>query len=53
MVDEPAIGISRLRITVDHPLVGMGRGAVEVVVDFLAVLAVIPLGIGQAVEALF
>src|SRR5205823_8609592 len=52
LLDQPGIGKSRLRIFVEHAHVGMGRRAVEVVVELLDILAVIALGIGQPEEPL-
>ena len=52
LLDQPGIGKFRLRILVEHAHVGMGRGAVEVAVELLDVLAVVALGIGQPEQPL-
>ena len=50
--DESIVGKRGLRIFVEHPHIGMCRYAVEIVVEFLDVFAVIPFGVGQAEQAL-
>ncbi len=52
LLDQPGVREGCLRILVEHAHVGMGRGAVEIVVELLDVLAVVALGIGQPEEAL-
>jgi hypothetical protein len=52
LLDQPGVGKCRLRIFVEHAHVGVGRGAVEVIVKLLDVLAVVALGIGQPKKAL-
>jgi hypothetical protein len=48
LLDQPGIGKFRLRILVEHAHVGMGRGAVEVAVELLDVLAVVALQVVTA-----
>src|SRR5262249_41998604 len=50
--DEPVVGKFPLRILVEHFQVGVRRRGVEVVVQFLDILAVVGLAVGQAEEAL-
>ena len=45
--DEIVVGKGTLRILVERPHVGVGRRAVEVVPEFLHVLAVVALGVGE------
>ena len=52
LLDQLRVRESGLRIFVEHPHVGVGRRAVEVVVELLDVLAVIALAVGQAEQAL-
>ncbi|MGQ9914635.1 MAG: hypothetical protein ACUVQQ_09850 [Thermogutta sp.] len=49
--DELTVGKRALRILVQHSQVGMAGRRIQVVVDFLHVLAVVPLGIRQSEEA--
>src|SRR5690606_3640917 len=48
--DETAVGVFGLWILVERLHPGVGRGGVEVVVEFLDVLAVVALGAGEAEE---
>ena len=50
--DEMIVGVCRLRILVEHPHEGMGRCAVEVVIQLLHVLAVIAFLVGEAEQPL-
>ena len=50
--DEPRVGKSGLRILVEHPHVRMGRGTVEVIIEFLDVLTVVAFRIGQPKQPL-
>src|SRR2546429_3260292 len=52
-LDEPRIGIFRLRIFVERLQVGMRRRRIEVEILLLHVLAMIPLAAGEAEQALF
>ena len=52
LLDEPAVGILRLRVLVEVLHVRVGRRRVEVEVVLLDVLAVIPLAVGQPEQAL-
>jgi Na+-transporting methylmalonyl-CoA/oxaloacetate decarboxylase gamma subunit len=49
--DQTVVRVGRLGVLVEHLHVGVAGDAVEVVVIFLDVLAVVPLGVGQAEEA--
>jgi hypothetical protein len=49
---QPFVRIGRLRIFVEHPRIGIRRRRVQVVVEFLDVLAVIALGVGQPEQPL-
>ena len=51
--DELIVGKGALRILVKHLQIGMRRCRVEVIIQFLHVLAVIALGIGEAEETFF
>ena len=46
--DKIVIGISRVRVLVEILHVGVGRGAVEIEIVFLDVLAVVAFAVGQA-----
>ena len=50
-LDQVVVGIGRLRILVEPLHVRMGRRAIEVVVIFLDVLAVVALAVGEAEQA--
>ena len=47
------IRIRCLRVLVQHPLVGVRRCRVKIIVQFLNILAVVPLAVGQAKIPLF
>ncbi len=51
LLEQPAIGIGRLRQLVEHAAVGVARDRVDIVVEFLHVLAVIALLVGEAEQA--
>src|SRR6516164_6106654 len=52
LFDKSCVGKCRLRVFVEHTHVRMGWRAVEVVVEFLDVFAVVALGIGQPKQPL-
>ena len=53
LLDQPGVRELRLGVLVEHLEIGGGRGGIQVVVELLDVLAVVPLVPGQAEEPLF
>ena len=51
LLDEPGVREFTLRILVEHLQVGVRRRGVEIVIQFLHVLAVVAFGICQAKQA--
>ncbi len=51
--DQVGVGKCRLRILVQHPHVGVGGRAIEEIVQFLDIFAVVALGVGKPEQPLF
>ena len=51
LADQIRVREGRLRVAVEHPEIGVARDRIEVVVDLLHVLAVVPLLVGHAEQA--
>ena len=52
LIHQPPVRKLPLRVFVEHFQVGMRRGCIQKIIQFLHILAVVPLGVGQPKETL-